>query len=1118
MDKSWINSRPFGKAHLDGVSEFMKLVSEKFDEDAQILCPCRRCLNRVRCHKGQVEDHLLLHGMASTYTNWIYHGEGSEPEINEVAANEDEEIGFNEDVGLNQGGEEDPDDDRLPDMVHELFNAEDEGPAKKAMFVVLLEEMKKELGPGSPYTRFAFVVRLLHIKSFYRINNVAFKAIVTLLSSAFPECSIPSSYQEAKKLIRALGLGYVSIHVCPNNCVLFRKDYEKYDNCPVCHASRWKDTNGKTKVPQKVLRHFPILPRLKRIFCSKTLSELARWHKMKRKPVENELTHPADGEAWKDFDNKYGWFAKDARNIRLGLATDGFNPFGKMSASYSMWPVFLISYNFPPWECMEQSNFMMGLLIPGKESPGKDIDVFLEPLVEELLELWKGVRTMDALTGKSFDLHAAVIWCIHDYPALSTLSGRVTKGYYACVYCDKNPCSTKIRNKICYIGHRRWFQIDHPWRKSREFNGKIEACDKPQEFSAEELMEQLEWVKDVRPGKHPESKKRKRGAIDGQCWKRRSCLWDLPCWSSLKLRHNLDVMHIEKNICEYILGTFLGIVGKTKDTIASRLDLEDMGIRKKLHLKREGDSYSVPNAPYVMDKTQKIAFCEFLRSVKFLDGYASNLATCISADGCNLQGLKTHDCHILLQRIIPAAVRGIMQKDMYEALAELGIFFQQLCAKTLKLDVLHRMKKDIPIILCKLEKIFPPSFFDVMLHLAIHLPDEAILRGPVQYGWMYSVERRLLTLKRFVRNMARPEGSIAEAYVANECLNACSRYFDDIDTRHNRDGRNRERADSLEGDLSVFQHGVDLIGGYTITYLEKDYDKMVWYVLNNCEEAEPYMDAYQHVSYLLVQVARRKFIIREEVNDGLYALASQPDLRVKVFSACLVGGIRFHTVDREKNRRTQNSEVMTEGTHNEEYVDFYGSVKDIIQLRYNSDSSCERTVVLFRCDWYDTDDGKKTRMKYDGYMRSINQGRCWFKNDPFILATQATKVFYLDDTKHEGSWKVVQKFQHRHLWSVAEHERDTDIQLSYQDDECVGSEVQLSEQNLDFDLDSGVSPLTVEATIVDQLRRQRDMEEELEENDSSDSEDETEWQYASDCDEGSAIRENQDNEEDSDGD
>ena len=82
-----------------------------------------------------------------------------------------------------------------------------------------------------------------------------------------------------------------------------------------------------------------------------------------------------------------------------------------------------------------------------------------------------------------------------------------------------------------------------------------------------------------------------------------------------------------------------------------------------------------------------------------------------------------------------------------------------------------------------------------MLHLAIHLPEETILKGPIQYGWMYPVERRLYTLKHFVRNMARLEGSIAEAYVAAECLTLCSRYFDDVDTRHNREGRNRERVD-----------------------------------------------------------------------------------------------------------------------------------------------------------------------------------------------------------------------------------------------------------------------------------------------------------------------------------
>ncbi|WVZ76715.1 hypothetical protein U9M48_024667 [Paspalum notatum var. saurae] len=367
---SWINSRIFSKPHLDGVNEFMTFW-------------------RI--------TYIFMEWQAHTYTRWIHHEEPFETEVNENVVHLNEQIGLNEDVGMNEQ-EEDDHDDRLPDMVKELFNAEDE------------EEMKKDLYPSAAYTRFSFVVKFLHIKSFYRISN------------------------EAKKLIRALGLGYESIHVCPNNCVLFRKAYEKNNECPICGASRWKDANGCKRVPQKVLWHFPIIPRLRRIFCSRKLLAKAQWHKLKKKPVENELSHSTDGEAWKDFDKKYEWFAEDARNIRLGLATYGFNPFGKMSASYSMWPIFLIPYNFPLWECMEQSNFMMCLLIPGKESLGKDIDLFLEPLIEELLELWRGVSILDALTGKSFDLHVAVIWCIHDYIALNTLSSRVTRGYYACVH------------------------------------------------------------------------------------------------------------------------------------------------------------------------------------------------------------------------------------------------------------------------------------------------------------------------------------------------------------------------------------------------------------------------------------------------------------------------------------------------------------------------------------------------------------------------------------------------------------------------------------------------------------------------------------------------------------
>jgi hypothetical protein len=64
-----------------------------------------------------------------------------------------------------------------------------------------------------------------------------------------------------------------------------------------------------------------------------------------------------------------------------------------------------------------------------------------------------------------------------------------------------------------------------------------------------------------------------------------------------------------------------------------------------------------------------------------------------------------------------------------------------LCSRTLDKDVLAEMKKEIPIMLMKLEKKNSLTFFDVMIHLVVYLPDEALLRGPMQHGWMYPIER-----------------------------------------------------------------------------------------------------------------------------------------------------------------------------------------------------------------------------------------------------------------------------------------------------------------------------------------------------------------------------------------
>jgi hypothetical protein len=287
-----------------------------------------------------------------------------------------------------------------------------------------------------------------------------------------------------------------------------------------------------------------------------------------------------------------------------------------------MWPIFVIPYNLPPWLCMQESNFMMSLLIPGPHSQGKAFDVFLQPLVEDLLELWRGVDTLDAITGKDFKLRAAVLWCIHDYPALSTLSGCTTSGYFACGYfaclhCDKSPLSYAIRSKICYIGHGCFLPKGHRLCKASDFKSLHGNSAKLGTFTIEELLEELENIRDVRVGQ-----KRKRSRDRVPIWGRRVCLWELPYWSSLKLRHNLDVMHIEKNVCESLLGTILDIKGKLKDTTNARLDLADLKIRNELQFQHNGDDYDVPKARYTLSKSKKTQFLNFLKDAKFLDGYA----------------------------------------------------------------------------------------------------------------------------------------------------------------------------------------------------------------------------------------------------------------------------------------------------------------------------------------------------------------------------------------------------------------------------------------------------------------------------------------------------------------
>ncbi|KAI3465227.1 hypothetical protein Pfo_021890 [Paulownia fortunei] len=599
----------------------------------KIRCPCKKCNNVYYQNRDDVEADLFEYGIVKHYVTWVLHGE-------ELDKSDDEDFDFDE---------EEKDDQLELDKVNKSDTQEYQNDYvdmqmpkwESEKFMRLLRDADKELYPGCEnFTKISFIITLMYLKIVSRWSNKSFSMLLEVLKKALPNGeALPCSYYEAEKIIQDLGLDYEKIHACVKDCVLFRKEHEKEEKCRKCSTPRYKltkvdnDTNGEKKhkkIPQKVLHYFPLKPR-------------------KKRTDDGVLRHPVDAKEWKEFNKMHESFAQDPRNVRLGLATDGFNPFSNMNLSYSTWPVILLPYNLPPWKCLKAYFFIMSMLIPGQTSPGNAIYVFLELLIDELKDLWDhGVETYDASTSTKFSLRA----------------------------------------------------------------------------------------------------------------KKYSIFFRLPYWKTLRLRHNLDVMYIEKNVCDNILGILLDIDGKIKDN-------------HQLHLKLDGNSYLVPPACYTLYMTEKMKLCAFLASVKYPNAYAASLSKRVNTTDCRLTVLKTHDCHTILHQLLPISVHGLLNNNVCEALHEISKFFKQLCSKALNRVDLEYLEDQITLTLCKLERIFPPAFFDIMVHLPIHLAQEVILGGTIQYQWMYPIEMYLFKLKQYVNNKVFPEESMVEGYIVED-LTFCS--------------------------------------------------------------------------------------------------------------------------------------------------------------------------------------------------------------------------------------------------------------------------------------------------------------------------------------------------------
>ncbi|GJR82929.1 hypothetical protein Tco_0153714 [Tanacetum coccineum] len=586
----------------------------------------------------------MRHGFDLGYKTWVHHGEPDLPPPPPVIDNTRQPQMSDMTALLNDLSYIPPNNEHNEPTQGDIGETSNEPTqATRNEFEELYASANEELYPGCDYvTRLDFMAKFTYFKVKGKLTDSIFNEMLEFFQNVFPISKgykLPPSYYAIKKTFKTIGLGYESIHACEHDCCLFRGDNNKdLDFCPVCNTSRWKDSNtpGK-KVPKKVLRYFPIIPRLQRLYKSRHTAKDMIWHATGKCTEPGKMQHPVDGGAWKKFDMKYPDFAKEPRNVRLGLCADGFNPFGNLSQTYSMWPVILTTYNLPPWLCMKESNFMLTLLIPGPKSPGKDIDVYLRPLIEDLQVLWdkKGVETTDIVSGQNFNMRAMVLWTINDFPARSSLSGWSGQGYKACPTCNEETPSIGVKNKIAYVGHRRFLRKPHKWRSSREFNGDTDHRDPPKEYPRDVILAQHARLLTRVPGKHPKhgGVKIKRNVEVELNWTKRSIFYELEYWSFISLRHNLDIMHIEKNVLEAILNTLL-MNDKSKDTAKARQDLQKLGIRRT-----------------------------------FVD-----------------KGLKVSDCHIMMQRLLPYGLQNYLPDNIAKPIIELSSLFKQLCSATLMED------------------------------------------------------------------------------------------------------------------------------------------------------------------------------------------------------------------------------------------------------------------------------------------------------------------------------------------------------------------------------------------------------------------------------------------------
>jgi hypothetical protein len=321
---------------------------------------------------------------------------------------------------------------------------EDNGQWNEQNLEHLVRESTESVFEGSTQNRLQCCIVLFSLCSLYSVPQTFLDALLTWIAGDLLPTSncFPRTSYEVKTMLMKLGLKHKQIHCYPDGHVLYEGIHGELQECPVCDEPRY--ILGSNRVPQRVVRYFDIIKHLQRMFKCPEIAKHMTWYSSHRSRGET-MRCVSDSPQWKTIDVLYPEFAQVLTNLRLGLVGDGIIPFKNNAIKHSTWVLLITIYNLPPWLLTKKFFISLAMLIPGPKSPtAENIDIFMQPLVQDLLKLWTGIRAMDMskLEGeRAFTLQGMLMWTVNDFPAYGLLFGQQVHGYKGCLLCKPGTCA-----------------------------------------------------------------------------------------------------------------------------------------------------------------------------------------------------------------------------------------------------------------------------------------------------------------------------------------------------------------------------------------------------------------------------------------------------------------------------------------------------------------------------------------------------------------------------------------------------------------------------------------------------------------------------------------------------